>query len=29
MSLNHFVGLYRTKYNIIWRVLNTKDRAII
>ncbi len=29
LSLNHFVGLWRTKCNIIWRVLNICDRAII
>ena len=29
LSLNHFVDLYRNKCNIIWRVLNIKDRAII
>ena len=29
MSLNHFVGLWRTKCNIIWRVLNIYDYIII
>ena len=28
MSLIHFVGLWRTKSDIIWRVLNICDRAI-
>ena len=29
MSLNNFVSVCRTKFNIIWRVLNIFDRAII
>ena len=29
LSVNHFVVMCRTKGNIIWRVLNIYDRAII